>query len=378
MSRPQAASQARFAPQTSTIEGNNFGVGPAITGNSTNGTGVVAQSTNGIGLHAVGGRTSPTSNPAASLAAILAEGGDFIGIQAAGAGGITPTQPSIPPVVGAVVAYGSPGIFVQNNTPSGRGFAMHIVGGGTSPSDTTLFGPSVPLFVESGSVDSIFSDGIVGQSPASGIRGICTSAVGDGVFGSSVDGTGVRGESQNGNAGVFDGFVVVTRDLTVDGSVTKKGGGFLIDHPLDPAHKSLLHSFVESPDMKNIYDGVVMLDAQGEAEVTLPAWFDALNTDFRYQLTAMGSAGPDLYIAEEISANHFKIAGGKPHMKVSWQVTGIRQDAWARVNRLPVEQDKPAQEHGYYRHPELYGESEQKSIARVRYPEPEIPVLPKE
>jgi hypothetical protein len=32
-----------------------------------------------------------------------------------------------------------------------------------------------------------------------------------------------------------------------------------------------------------------------------PDWFSALNKDFRYQLTAIGAPGPNLYIAEEIS-----------------------------------------------------------------------------
>jgi len=326
---------------------------------STNGDGIQVTSTNGAGLHAVAG--DATFTLPSPLAAIVAEGGNFTGIQAAGAGGITPTQPSLSPVEGAVVAYGSPGIFAQNNTPSGLGLTMHVVGGGTSPSEPPRLAGNAALFVESDFVGSNGSTGIVSQSPGVGVLGMCTSATGDGVFGFSQDGTGIRGESQNGNAGVFDGSVIVTRNLL------KLGGGFLIDHPTAPEHKSLFHSFVESPDMKNIYDGVVVLDVQGEAEVTLPSWFDALNTDFRYQLTAIGAAGPDLYIAEEISANRFKIAGGKPHMKVSWQVTGIRQDAWAKANRLPVEQDKP--EHGYYLHPELYGESEQKKISLVHYPE---------
>lgn len=33
-----------------------------------------------------------------------------------------------------------------------------------------------------------------------------------------------------------------------------------VSHPFDPANKYLLHSFVESSDMKNVYDGVVELD----------------------------------------------------------------------------------------------------------------------
>ena len=57
----------------------------------------------------------------------------------------------------------------------------------------------------------------------------------------------------------------------------------MIDHPLDPANKYLYHSFVESPDMKNIYDGVITTDANGDATVVMPDYFEALNKDFRYQ-----------------------------------------------------------------------------------------------
>ena len=37
------------------------------------------------------------------------------------------------------------------------------------------------------------------------------------------------------------------------------------------------HSFVESPDMMNVYNGMVRLDAKGEAWVNLPDYFEALN-----------------------------------------------------------------------------------------------------
>jgi len=80
----------------------------------------------------------------------------------------------------------------------------------------------------------------------------------------------------------------------------KSGGSFKIDHPLDPANKYLHHYFVESPDMKNVNDGVVALDDKGEAEIELPDWFGVLNKEFRYQLTAIGAPGPSLYIAKEI------------------------------------------------------------------------------
>ncbi|MBV9178301.1 MAG: hypothetical protein JO297_14830, partial [Nitrososphaeraceae archaeon] len=157
-------------------------------------------------------------------------------------------------------------------------------------------------------------------------------------------------------------------DIHVNGKVTKHGGGFQIDHPIDPANKYLSHSFVESEDMKNIYDGVVTLDSNGKAEVKLLEWFGEVNKDFRYQLTAIGASWPNLYIEEEISNNHFKIAGGNHGMKVSWQVTGIRKDPWANANRIKVEEEKPAKERGYYLKPDLYNQPAERSIERVLYP----------
>ena len=53
--------------------------------------------------------------------------------------------------------------------------------------------------------------------------------------------------------------------------------------------------------MKNVYDGVVVLDNKGKAVIELPDWFGILNKDSRYQLTAIGAPGPNLYIAEKIS-----------------------------------------------------------------------------
>ena len=60
---------------------------------------------------------------------------------------------------------------------------------------------------------------------------------------------GTAPTGSGGFAGFFAGIVKIT------GNHQKSGGSFKIDHPLDPANKYLCHSFVESPDMKNIYDG---------------------------------------------------------------------------------------------------------------------------
>jgi hypothetical protein len=92
--------------------------------------------------------------------------------------------------------------------------------------------------------------------------------------------------------------------------------------------------------MKNVYDGVAVLDKNGKAEVKLPEWFQALNQNFRYQLSCIGASAP-VYIAQEVRNNSFRIAGGRPGLRVSWQVTGIRHDPYANANRIRVEEDKP-------------------------------------
>jgi trimeric autotransporter adhesin len=157
----------------------------------------------------------------------------------------------------------------------------------------------------------------------------------------------VSAYSPNGTA------VLATGNVDVTGTVSKAGGGFKIDHPLDPANKYLYHSFVESPDMMNVYNGVVTLDGDGRATVQLPDWFGAVNSDYRYQLTALLGPAPDLHVSALIEDGQFSIAGGQPGQQVSWQVTGIRQDAWANANRLPVEADKTTVDRGTYLHPEL-------------------------
>lgn len=195
---------------------------------------------------------------------------------------------------------------------------------------------------------------------------------GNGLVGIANNGTsayGVLGGSTNGYAGYFSGKVHVA------GTLTKSGGAFKIDHPLDPANKYLYHSFVESPDMKNIYDGVVTLDANGKATVQLPDWFEALNEDFRYQLTCIGGYAP-VYIAEEVKNNQFKIAGGSTGLKVSWQVTGIRHDPYAEANRIVVEEPKAPEDQGRYLFPAGYGQSQSLApAALLEKPMPQQPVI---
>ena len=174
------------------------------------------------------------------------------------------------------------------------------------------------------------------------------------------------GPGLNGAADGLAGFFV--GDVEVTGNLSKGGGSFKIDHPLDPENKYLYHSFVESPDMKNIYDGNVTTDANGDATVTLPDWFDALNKDFRYQLTVIGTFAQAI-VAGKVKDNCFTIKTNAPNVEVSWQVTGIRQDAYANKNRIKAEEDKTERERGYYLHPEAFNQPEELGIEWARNPE---------
>jgi hypothetical protein len=133
------------------------------------------------------------------------------------------------------------------------------------------------------------------------------------------------------------GNVKFAGNLTIISSLSKGSGTFAIDHPQDPKNKILFHSFVESPDVKNIYDGVAELNENGEATITLPDYFEALNKDFRYQFFAIDEAMPNLHISREVENNQFTIAGGEPGGEVSWQVTGIRHDPYILANPIHTE-----------------------------------------
>jgi hypothetical protein len=177
------------------------------------------------------------------------------------------------------------------------------------------------------------------------------------VFGTYRQGSALFVQDISGNVGINTTSprvrLDVAGDANISGTLTKGAGSFKIDHPLDPANKYLYHSFVESPDMMNIYNGNVITDKRGLATVILPQYFSALNRDFRYQLTVVGQFAQAI-VARKVVDNRFVIRTDKPQVEVSWQVTGIRQDAYANAHRIPVEVDKPRQEQGHYLHPELF------------------------
>ena len=354
----------------------NTETGPGVQGVTTSPKGfgvqgVVNSTTGGTAVQGLNNATSGVSSGVSGQSASTGNGS--VGV----AGFESANKGQVYGVSGGTnsTTNGAVGVIGYNNATSGVvagvvGTTASSSGTGVSAAATAATGSANGVFAQSASTNGT---GVVGYASA-------TSGPTIGVFGVATSPSGAGGIFTNlagGNAAVIIGnganskpiFVVdasgnghLAGNLNVTGKLTKGSGSFKIDHPLDPANKYLSHSFVESPDMMNVYNGVVVLDAHGSAWVMLPDYFEALNRDFRYQLTAIGAPGPNLYIAQEVSGNRFHIAGGKPHAKVSWQVTGIRHDAYANNYRIPTEEEKPAAEQGYYLHPEVFGQPASKSI----------------
>lgn len=243
------------------------------------------------------------------------------------------------------------GAVVQTSTNSTSSISRGLVAyaANSSAENTGLFG----FGNGSGSSTSVGVFGL-GQSQSS------TSGTSVGVFASAAGGSANYGlystYSGSGLAGYFNGAV------QVNGSLSKSSGTFKIDHPLDPANKYLYHSFVESPDMMNVYNGNIITDAAGVAEVTLPDYFEALNKDFRYQLTVIGTFAQAI-VAEKVQGNKFVIKTSEPNVEVSWQVTGIRQDKYAEAHRVVPEVEKEEKFKGYYLHPVEHGKPASMSIS---------------
>jgi trimeric autotransporter adhesin len=344
--------------------GQVFGVFGTTTSatNFAAGVGGAANATTGQVYGVVGVSNSTTNGAAAVNGYEPATTGQVYGVS-----GSTPSTSGTGVVGNATATSGNTnGVAGLSASPNGSGLT------GSNSSSTCCFAAGVYG-------RSVGGTGVLGSASATsglnfGVQGITASSAGIGVqAGNTPTGEGVSLAAGTllvnayvGKTGKFavdnSGNGYFAGNLNVTGKLTKGSGSFEIDHPLDPANKYLSHSFVESPDMMNVYNGVVVLDAHGSAWVTLPDYFEALNRDFRYQLTAVGVPGPNLYLAKKVSGNRFKIAGGKPRGEVSWQVTGIRQDAYANAYRIPVEEDKPTAEQGYYLHPEVFGQPPSKSI----------------
>jgi hypothetical protein len=252
--------------------------------------------------------------------------------------------------------FGGNGIVVHGGNFNGRGLIAFGGTGSVGYGVETTGGPSTGSGSTAGA--GIFAKG----GPSSGSN----SASGFGIFASA-------GEATNGamlgRAGSFEGDVSMTSNLTVGGDLDVQGSKhFKIDHPLDPENKYLLHASIESSEVLNVYSGNIVTNSKGEAVVTLPEWFEALNSDLRYQLTVIGTFAQAI-VAEKVKQNRFTIKTSEPNVEVSWQVTGVRSDATMRKHPFKAETSKPERERGSYLAPELFGKPEERGIEWALYPE---------
>ena len=223
----------------------------------------------------------------------------------------------------------------------------------------TFGGAEVGTGISATGGDETASSSIQGGTGGSFLGGYSPGFTGEGIYAAPGDATFSEGA---GDAGYFDG------DVEVTGTLFAGAKFFRIDHPLDPANKYLNHTSVESSEMMNIYSGNVTTDELGLAAVKLPDWFEAENTDFRYQLTVIGGRFAQAIVSKEIANHQFTISTNASNVKVSWQVTAVRQDAYAKAHPLVVEQQKPAHERGFYQNPELYGQPAEKQTEWGRHP----------
>jgi hypothetical protein len=309
----------------------------------------------GLGSGIVG---QATHSSAPEVAGVRGETASSQGIGVAGwasstAGGIG--------VFGRADSAGGIAVRALATSTSAGGTATGVYASTASPFGVGVWGsgPSRGVFGEANGTSPGTASGVEGRTSSPGGAGVegvatATSGVNYGVYGQT--------SSTAGYAGYFQGRVHVT------GTLSKGGGSFKIDHPLDPENKYLYHSFVESPDMMNIYNGNVTTDADGFAVVELPAWFGALNRDFRYQLTVIGNGTEwaRARVYREVNGNRFTIQTDHPGVKVSWLVTGIRKDAFAEAQRIPVEEEKPTDERGTYLHPSEHGVEKERGLDHRR------------
>jgi hypothetical protein len=253
----------------------------------------------------------------------------------------------------------TPAVEANNTNRDGWGIGMRGTGAYAGVEGRATYGAGTP--------DPWHRVGVLGVSDVPGVTNYGLRGVVNG--GSTRFGVYGLADSNvtNSWAGYFSGRAHVTSTLS------KGAGTFMIDHPLDPENKFLYHSFVESPDMMNIYNGNVITDHNGYATITMPDWFDALNRDFRYQLTVINEGNEYEFVLVQVvrrmQDGQFSIRTSHPHTEVSWQVTGIRQDAFAEANRIQVEVEKSPQDRGLYLHPEAFGQPAEKGIDWRHSPE---------
>ena len=319
---------------------------------------------------------------------------------------VTNTATSLDPFVRSIALYGAAtatsgattGVVGRSDSVSGTG----VEGVATATTGTTygVFGASYSThgrgvfgiaYADSGPTyggyflsDSTSGIGVSGWATATSGTNYggwfrSASTLGTGVYGfataTSGAAWGVWGRTSSTTSTAYGVFCEepaggAGHALHASGSVSAAIKAFQIDHPLSHETHYLNHFCTEGPEPYNIYRGTVVLDAKGEAWVQLPDYFEAINRDPSYHLTAVGAPMPNLHVAVEIQGNRFKIAGGVPGKKVSWEVKAIRNDRYVQQYGYQTEQEKEDEIKGKYLHPELYGQPKERGIHYRPEPEP--------
>jgi hypothetical protein len=141
----------------------------------------------------------------------------------------------------------------------------------------------------------------------------------------------IQGFSDNSNIVLNDGFINISGNTSISGSLSKTSGSFKIDHPLKPETHHLVHSFVEGPQADNLYRGVIDLH-NGRATIDLDEWFGmtpgtflALNRDIQ---AFVNNADTWDNVRAKVMGSQLVIECQNPESTatVSWLVIGERQD----------------------------------------------------
>jgi hypothetical protein len=384
------------------VYGSQAGTGTGVRGFAPGGKGVWGSSTSGIGV--LGQHTATTGAAAAVRGDSASTADGAYGVYGvlsstnSGYGSVAVGGQNMGNVATGVGVYGSQAGFgygVEGFTPWGRGvFGVSTSGTGVygtsgsgygvrgaSPNTgvygqhTSYSGTSAAVYgaTSSTSSNAVAIEGAIGPGSghaAAAIHGVNTggwldsigvrgdSPAGIGVYGISSSGYGVSGKSSTGYAGFFDGKLLVT-----NGCTGCAGAALKIDDPRDPAHKYLQHSTVTSSQQLDVYSGNVRTNANGFATVTMPRWFQALNRSFRYQLTPIGhnAWGAQAIVWNRMQENRFTIRS-KAGVEISWQVTAVRHDRYAKAHPMRVVAPKARKDQGKYVHPELYGKPRSEGI----------------
>lgn len=349
-------------PNSVEIEGN-LSVGAGYTGNIIPANGAIVEGSVGIG----------TSNP---LTRLHVSGADNDGSTATLR--ITSGSQNMLLDGNEIDVANNGDLFLQNNS---TGNTYLTSGGGKVGIGSSSFASDASLFVNGNvrvtdDADILGIDKIVGYNdlrffgdsmggPDLRIGGPGYAGFGGGLFSNVA--LNVRNIPNNTggqimNVELADGTnifqIQADQDIFVIGDFFVNNGtkNFILDHPLYPENYSLAHTAIEGPGHITQYHGTVIMDKDSTATVRLPDYFEALNTDYHYQLTCVGDYA-EVYVSEEINDNSFRIAGGKPGLKISWQVTAERNDPWARDHPYQSEIRKEGDEKGKYWYPEGYGYS---------------------